>query len=121
MDLLESLLLKHDVQLYSLLKNMNIEISHFAFRWIYCLLLREFPVFLSVQLMDNYFLDKDDSENTCVYLTLTLLIKFSGDLKKKSKDEVMLFLHKLPTENWGYRDINGLIEDKRRMFDKKFN
>lgn len=119
MNKLESLILKFDPPLFSFLKNHNIEVAQYAFRWLYCLLLREFPVFLSVVLLDHYFLQTEFSTNSCVDLSLALMLKFSKEIQSRSKDEALIFLHKLPTDNWGFRDMNELIAEKNELVNRQ--
>lgn len=120
MGKLEGLIKKHNPKLFSFFNNYNIEIAHFSFRWIYCLLVREFPLFLSFTLLDHYLLNDDISEDCTTFLCLAILMKYSEIILKKTRDETMIFLHRLPTENWGYQDMENLIEESVVLSKVKF-
>ena len=70
-----------DKQLYNHLLNNGVEIMSFAFRWVFCLLLREFPMYLSIKLMDYYLVEDIYPNELCVNLILALLMRFSYQLK----------------------------------------
>ncbi len=53
----EFLLAKSDKKLSAHFKANNIEIFHFGFRWMFCLLIREFPIHLGIKLMDYYLVE----------------------------------------------------------------
>ena len=89
----------------------NIEIFHFGFRWIFCLLLREFPIHLSLKLMDYYLVEDIYPVDLCIFLILALLLRFSFDLKKMKRDEIFNFLQNIPTSQWGYKDIELLVSE----------
>lgn len=112
---LDVLLASKDPSLYAFLKGHGIEVNHFAFRWIYCLLLREFPLFLTTALLDHYFLEQPSADQANVWMALALLLRFSAELQSKSRDEALVFLHKLPTEEWGFRDIESLVHEKTAL------
>lgn len=115
MSRLECLLATKDLELHTYFRRHSIDVTHFAFRWVYCLLLREFPVFLTVCILDHYFLEGEAIEHPSIWLALALLLKFSKELQKKTKDEAMIFLHRLPTENWGFRDVESLVREKNEL------
>jgi len=77
------------------------EVINFAFRWVFCLLLREFPMHLSIKLMDYYLVEECYPNELCVYLCLALLMRFSYNLKKMEKMDLLVFLQNLPTFDWG--------------------
>ena len=47
-----------DPELFAHFRDNNIKIFHFAFRWLFCLLAREFPIYLSIKMMDYYITDE---------------------------------------------------------------
>lgn len=93
------------------LENNNIEIYHFGFRWIFCLLLREFPIHLSLKLMDYYLVEDIYPINLCVFLILALLLRFSFELKKMKREEIFMFLQNIPTSQWGFKDVELLVSE----------
>lgn len=79
---LEQLLNVCDRKLLEHLRNQGIELVVFGFRWFFCFLIREFPLILSIYLMDYLFLeDIIVGSELLLFLVLGLLMKFSYDLQ----------------------------------------
>jgi hypothetical protein len=108
---LTELLEKCDSKLYEVFCKFEIDLFHFCFRWIFCLLLREFPICMAIKLIDMYICEEDDPSDLCVYICLVLLLKYSSQLRKMDKDHAMVFLQKLPTEEWGEQDMEILLAE----------
>lgn len=101
-----------DKKLLVHLKTHGIELIVFGFRWFFCFLIREFPLNLSIYLMDYLFLeDVIAGTDLLVFLVLGLLLKFSFEIQSLPKGESFKFLQNLPTFNWGYKDIDLLIAE----------
>lgn len=98
-------------KLWIFLKNNGIELIHFSFRWLFCLLLREFPLFLTVKIIDFYFVTTDNPQEMCLYFSMLLMFIFAPTIMKLDKDQALIFLQRLPTENWGYDDIDILFAE----------
>ena len=69
------LLFKISPELDSLLNENQIELTHFAFRWVYCLLVREFPLTLAMRILDTYISDEDGFASLHIYACTNLLLK----------------------------------------------
>ena len=106
-----TLVAKCDKELLEQLENNDIQVFHFGFRWIFCLLLREFPVLLSIKLIDYYLVEDVSPSELCVYLAATLLLKFSCKIKTLKREQIIMFLQNLPTANWGEQDIKLLVSE----------
>ena len=100
-----------DKKLFLHFERNDIEIFHFAFKWNFCLLLREFEIKLSIKLMDFYLIEEIGYNDFCVHLMICLLLKFSTDLRALEKEKAIIFVQNLPTRNWGYEDINILANE----------
>lgn len=100
-----------DNKLFQHLMDCQIDILHFAFRWIVCLLMREFPLHLSIKLLDYYLVEECYANELCVYLSLALLLRFSSEMKQMKKEDLITFLQKLPTFDWGEGDIHLLVSE----------
>lgn len=105
------LLIKGDKELYTHLEENDIEVFHFGFRWCFCLLLREFPINLSIKLIDFYLTEEYSQDEFCVYLILALLLRFSVKLKTLKREQIIMFLQNLPTSTWGDQDIQLLVSE----------
>ena len=106
-----NLIEKCDKELLTLLEQNEIQVFHFGFRWIFCLLLREFPVLLSIKLIDYYLVEDINPGILCVYVSTALLLKFSYKIKLMNREEIIMFLQNLPTSNWGEQDIRLLVSE----------
>ena len=63
-----------DPELDKVLDENNIALSHFAFRWVYCLLIREFPLSLAMRILDTY-LSEDSFNELHIYTCAKNLLK----------------------------------------------
>ena len=106
-----NLIIKCDKELVDQLEENDIQVFHFGFRWIFCLLLREMPMLLSIKLIDFYLVEDMNPSKLCVYLAAILLLKFSCKIKTLKREQIIMFLHNLPTSNWGEQDIKLLVSE----------
>lgn len=83
----------------------------FAFRWINCLLLREFPIHLIIRMWDTYMAEQNNEGFSVlhIYACAALLLKWSKELREREMPDLMLFLQHLPTESWSVSDIEELL------------
>ena len=107
---LEELVSRIDADLASHLKDTGIEFIQFAFKWMNCLLLREFKLPCVFRLWDTYFSEGDGGfENFHVYVCASFLVHFSGELQQMGFDELFQFMQNMPTGDWGDREIEILL------------
>lgn len=100
-----------DQELSEHLKANQVETLHFAFRWVFCLLLREVPLALSVKLIDCYLVEEQPMAELCVYFSLALLLRFSIKIKSLRREQIIIYLQNLPTAGWGEADIQLLASE----------
>ena len=100
-----------DAALIKHLDNNNVQLLHFAFRWMNCLLMRELHAALIVRLWDTYFADDNQSgfKQFHLYVCTALLVHFSKEIRQLEQGDLIMFLQKLPTDNWREKDIDTLI------------
>lgn len=89
---LEELVNRIDADLCSHLRNTGIEFMQFAFKWMNCLLLREFNLKCVIRLWDTYISEKDGFEDFHVYVCAAFLCQFSSQLQGMSFDELFQFM-----------------------------
>jgi hypothetical protein len=110
---LSELTQKVDSDLAKHLEEENIPFLHFAFRWMNCLLMREFNLTLILRLFDTYcaeLCNKASSlSNFHLYVCLAFLIKFTTQLKTMGFSDLIIFLQKLPTGNWAESDLELIL------------
>jgi TBC1 domain family member 2 len=82
---------------------------HFTFRWMNCLLMRELPLKHIVRIWDTYLAEGEDFGQFHVYVCAAFLIHWSAQLRMLDFQPLMLFLQRLPTQNWGDKEIDMLL------------
>lgn len=100
-----------DPELIEHLRSNQIEILHFAFRWVFCLLLREVPLTLAIKLFDCYLVEEQSMADLAVYFSLALLLRFAMKIKTLCKEEIIVYLQNLPTAGWGEADVRLLASE----------
>jgi hypothetical protein len=90
---LEELVNRIDAELSSHLRHTGIEFMQFAFKWMNCLLLREFQLPCVMRLWDAYLSEGDGGfEDFHVYVCASFLVHFSPTLKQMGFDELFQFM-----------------------------
>ena len=101
---------KMDIELYEHLEREGVDFFQFAFKWVYCLLIREFPLKLGMILFDAYIsLNNEGFMGFHIYVCSALILKWSKKIKKMKFTEMMYFLQNLPTKTWNENDMRMLL------------
>jgi len=101
-----------DVDLCNHLSSIGIEFMQFAFKWMNCLLVREFSIQNTIRLWDTYLSEEDSNsgfENFHVYVCAAFLCQYSNDLQSMEFDELFGFLQNMPTQSWGDSEVEVLL------------
>lgn len=107
---LEELVNRIDADLSEHLRNTGIEFMQFAFKWMNCLLLREFNLRCVMRLWDTYLSEGDGGfEDFHVYVCAAFLCQFSGEVRTMHFDELFGFMQNMPTADWGDTEIEILL------------
>ncbi|KAF7458628.1 TBC domain containing protein [Cryptosporidium felis] len=133
---LQDIIKRTDRQLFEHLKKQGIDFLQFAFRWMNCLLTREFPIKCVVRLWDTYIAESTlnktnklprSSSFTSVdgfsmgnnvishfnafhaYVCAAFLLHWKNELKNMDFSGIMMFLQNSPTQSWTERDIDILL------------
>lgn len=124
---LKELVARIDAKLHAHLLDENLQFIQFAFRWMNCLLLREFSLDLILRLWDTYLAEYGGSEDVSdmslvetsdigegfaplhVYVCASLLTHWSKQLLAMDFSELVMFLQNLPTSGWCETDMAELI------------
>ena len=111
---------KLDANLSEFLVKIDLDIFTLIFRWNLCLLLKEFPIYLSVKLIDYYLSSELEINELCVFLIAALLVKYSEyiQLTDGPKEKVMYNINNLPFHLWGFQDINQLVKEAMCLHGK---
>ncbi|CAD8205334.1 unnamed protein product [Paramecium pentaurelia] len=100
-----------DYPLYQYFEDQQIDLNHFAFRWVLCLLIREFPLSLTIRLLDTYLAEGDEMANLHVYTVTNLILKCAPEIKSKNMSEAVIFLQNLPTKEWTEVQLEMLLQE----------
>merc|ERR1712151_617911 len=89
-----------DEKLFRHLEEQGLDFLQFSFRWMNCLLIREFPLHCVIRLWDTYIAEPaEDFSAFHVYVCAVFLIHWAPFLKQMDFQQLMLFMQKLPTGN----------------------
>jgi hypothetical protein len=93
--------------------NLQIPFNQFAFRWMNCLLTREFGMRQVLRLWDTYLSEESVDVNTLhVFVCSALLLRFRQYLVRGYDfSDAMTFLQNLPTDTLQDRDMDELISE----------
>ena len=90
---LEELVKRIDSELCEYLQSKGIEFMQFAFKWMNCLLLREFSLQCIMRLWDTYLSEGDGGfENFHVYVCAAFICQFSSEIQQMEFDELFGFM-----------------------------
>lgn len=70
---IEGILEAKNEKLLLFFRERQIELIHFGFRWSFCLFLREFPLYLSIILLDIYICLDVNINEFCNYMIIAML------------------------------------------------
>jgi hypothetical protein len=105
---LEELVNRIDGDLCEHLGETGIQFLQFAFKWMNCLLLREFPLRCVIRLWDTY-ISEDGFEDFHVYVCSAFLCQFSSLLQDMDFDGLFGFMQQIPTTDWGDTEVEMLL------------
>jgi len=108
---LQELVNRIDSDLYNHIHSVGIQFMQFAFKWMNCLLLREFNLKCVIRLWDTYISEESGNgfEDFHVYVCAAFLSQFSSQLQEMDFDELFQFMQQVPTEDWGETEIEMLL------------
>lgn len=81
----------------------DINFYHIYFKWVTCLLLRQFSFETGLRLFDTFIsLQSTQGEffSFVQYIFVAIFLKFSKQLKNLNFEELMSFENKMPTKTW---------------------
>jgi len=114
---LEKLVRRMDASLWNYLKNMGIKFMQFAFKWMNCLLLREFSLGCVIRLWDTYLSEGDGGfEDFHVYVCAAFLCQYQGpsrseqilrQIEKKNIGEYIFVWASLSASGWVFFRLRG--------------
>jgi hypothetical protein len=120
--LLREISLRMDPQLVKHLETEGVQFIQFAFRWMNCLLLREFRLSIIQRLWDTYLSEGSDGFKTFhPYICAAFLLKWRRELQLLEFQDLIVFLQRPPTQNWTDREVELLVAEAfvlKNLFNK---
>ncbi|KAL9050374.1 MAG: hypothetical protein Q9206_005121, partial [Seirophora lacunosa] len=80
---LKDLTTRIDSGLAKHLENEGVEFMQFSFRWVNCLLMREFSIHCIIRMWDTYLAEEQGFSDFHLYVCAAFLVKWSDQLMKK--------------------------------------
>lgn len=113
---LEELVQRIDANLCQHLRNEGVQFLQFSFKWMNCLLLREFHLRCIPRLWDTYISERNGFEDFHVYVCAAFLCQFSSQLQGMAFDELFGFFQQMPTTEWSDTEIEMLLSQAYVLF-----
>lgn len=120
LDSLSTVIERVDPNLANHIKEEDIQYQEFAFRWMNCLLVREFSTALIFRLWDSYLSNHHKISYTHVYTCAALLTKMSGILSKASHSDFVIQIQSIDPEQWSVADMDEIIA-QAYVYEKMFS
>ncbi|KAJ1835359.1 GTPase-activating protein [Coemansia sp. RSA 2711] len=108
---LKDLVARVDQKLATHLADENVEFIQFAFRWINCLLMRELSLSSIVRMWDTYLSEPNGFSSFHIYVCAALLLKWSTELQAMDFAQIMQFLQRPPSLEWGVGEVELLLSE----------
>lgn len=90
----------------------GVQLMQVAFRWMNCLLMREFPLHMIIRMWDTYLAEEDGGfAHFHIYVCAALLGRWANHLLPLEFTEIMLFLQNPPTAAWSVADLEMLLAE----------
>ncbi|CAD7933699.1 unnamed protein product [Amoebophrya sp. A120] len=115
MAALKTLLKRTNMQLASHLEELQVEMLQVSFRWFNCLLAREIPIECVIRLWDTYIAELHDRPSDFDQFLTFFVMSFLNHWEKElihdcaEFQQVIMFLQKLPTDNWQVWNLELLL------------
>ena len=106
---LEDLVRRIDVDLYNHIQNEGLMFLQCAFRYMNCLLIREFSMHTIIRLWDTYLSETNGFDVFHVYVCAVFIKMSHDDLIEKDFQSMLLYLQNPPTQNWSDREVEELL------------
>ncbi|GMH40299.1 hypothetical protein BSKO_08203 [Bryopsis sp. KO-2023] len=92
-------------------ENQEVDFLQFAFRWVNCLLLREFPFEMAPRLWDTYIAEAAGTKFSefLAYTCATFLLHWVDIIHDMEFQDLIMFLQKLPTSNWTEKEVEMIL------------
>lgn len=110
---LKNLIKRDEPRLNQHFENEGLDFIQFAFRWMNCMLMREFRLSLIIRMWDTYLSDFPVGFSQFhIYVCCAFLRRFSDHLMSMEFQDIIMFLQDpSKTEDWGEEDIELMLSE----------
>lgn len=110
---LKNLIKRDEPQLSTHFEKENLDFIQFAFRWMNCMLMREFKLNLIIRMWDTYLSDFPTGFSQFhIYVCCAFLRRFSDHLMEMEFQDIIMFLQDTSkTEDWNEDDIEMMLSE----------
>lgn len=81
------------------------------FKWVTCLLLRQFTMKICLRLYDTYLSSENTYFSLCLFIFASIVLKYSKKFKSMRFEELMILLQNMPTKEWSEEDLATIIAE----------
>lgn len=120
LDYLAKVISRVEPDLCLMLKKEEIDYQEFAFRWINCLLVREFPMKLVFRLWDLYLSNYTKISSIHVYVCSAILSFLSPQLLNLSHAQFVLKIQSINPDDWKMEDMEMILA-QAYVYEKMFS
>ena len=117
---LQETIRKVDQPLADWIQQEEIEYQEFAFRWMNCLLVREFPLALVLRLWDLYISNHSHIAATHVYVCAAMMTTLSSRLRGLPHAEFVINVQQISPSQWKMEDME-MIMAQAYVYEKMFS
>jgi hypothetical protein len=100
-----------DPHLVEHIASEGLEFLQFAFRWMNCLLLREFRLRIIERFWDAYLAEDSGFKDFHVFVCAAFLLHWRGQLMALDFQDLIVFLQTLPTAGWTDSNVEMLLAE----------
>jgi len=100
-----------DPDLLSHFEAENIDFYHMYFKWVTCLLLRQFTMKICLRLYDTYLSSENSYFSLCLFIFASIVLKYSKKFKSMGFEEMMILQQNMPTKEWTEEDLATIIAE----------
>lgn len=110
---------KVDPELAQWISQEEIQYQEFAFRWMNCLLVREFSLTCLLRLWDYYLSNHSKIATTHIYICAALMEVLSPRIINLPHAEFVMQMQQIAPDEWSISDMNEFIA-QAYVFEQKF-
>lgn len=109
LSMLQTTIAKVDPPLAEWIASQEIEYQEFAFRWMNCLLVREFPLALVLRLWDSYMSNHAHIATTHIYVCTAMMTALSAKVKGLPHAEFVIAIQQTSPSDWKMEDMEMIV------------